>query len=174
MTNPTVLDYLAIADKARGVSYRHEWGNSYPVATWTAASVLLVGVVGPTVINLLAFGRLFRPREPKGIDLRHVCASTQPVAVAATSADGPDLAQFNNELAATLAAADGDYTGVGSAANDSAAPVRALATQPAPAAAGPGGAGRDRTYDAKEDDFYPTERRHPHPTSRSITTEARD
>src|SRR6266566_4531767 len=42
------------------------------MAYWIAGGVLVIGIIWPTVINLLVFGKLRRPREEKGISLMGV------------------------------------------------------------------------------------------------------
>jgi hypothetical protein len=78
--DPTILELLEVLKRAKGVEYAYAWWNNYPLLTWFGGSVVLIGVVWPTAVNLLVYRSLFRPREEKGVDLGNV--STAPAATA--------------------------------------------------------------------------------------------
>jgi hypothetical protein len=165
--SPTVVDFLRLLRTAGVVSYTHAWWRTYPAATWVGGSVLLIGVVWPTVINLLAFGRLTRPREEKGTDLSKVKNAAAPAPAGPSADDLEHLRELESELEAKLA-------GEAPAAppeQPAAPPRRAAVLTAAPAGPAPTDAPHDDTvFGAKADDFYPTERHvdhpHPHPPAR--------
>jgi hypothetical protein len=158
--SPTVVDFLRLLRTAGVLSYTHAWWRTYPAATWVGGSVVLIGVVWPTVINLLVFGRLTRPREEKGIDLSKVKNPPTP-APAGPSAD--DLEQLH-ELEAELEARLAGVTPEPPTEQPPAPPRRAAALVTSPADPAPGDGPHDDTvFGAKPDDFYPTERHADHP-----------
>lgn len=152
---PDVLAYLqSLSPKSpggRGVTFRYEsWAwAARPPFLWGCGVFLFVGVVWPTVINLLAYGRLTRPPEPKGISLRDV---RRPAAAAPPAEAAPDLSAvraLDEELEAAVASAPTP------AATVSTAPVRSLATSPVEAAdVAPGS---QKHFGARREDYYPTE-----------------
>ena len=161
MESPTVLDFLRLLETAKVVSYTHAWWRTYPAATWVGGSVLLVGVVWPTVINLLAYGRLTRPREEKGVDLSKVRSTATPAPPGTSGPDIEHLHQLEAELEANLSGAAGPEPDPQPAATPRPAP--ALSTAPLEPVAAP--AHDDTVFGAHADDFYPTERHadHHHP-----------
>ncbi|HEX4793845.1 MAG TPA: hypothetical protein VH370_08645 [Humisphaera sp.] len=71
---PTVVDFLKLAHDARGVRFTNAWWVTYPFAAWFGGAVLMIGIVWPCVIDLLAHGRLVRPRPARGVSLLGVQA----------------------------------------------------------------------------------------------------
>jgi len=151
--------------REKGVTYRYAWwrDSRYGLGLWTAGSVLLVGIIWPTVVNLLLFGSAFPPREEKGVSLRGV--QTQAAAKSAPAMSGDDLAaidQMGNKLAESLrqgaatpatAEAQTMTSAPSTAPVLSSKPLEDQATQATPA----------KVFGADQDDFYPTERHaHPH------------
>jgi hypothetical protein len=155
------VDFLRLLRTAGVVSYTDAWWRTYPAATWVGGSVLLIGVVWPTVINLLAFGRLTRPREEKGIDLSKVKNPAAPAPAGPSAEDLEHLHELEAELEAKLAGAAPPAP-----AEQPTPPRRAAVLTTAPAGPAPADVPHDDTvFGAKADDFYPTERHadHPHP-----------
>jgi hypothetical protein len=149
MESPTVLDFLSTLEDGAGVSYSHAWWDSYPLLSRVGGSVLLIGLIWPTMVNLLVFGRLSRPPEDKGIDLSGVeTCSTQPM-------PRPGLSEAELAAAGSDAAPPADHASVAAPA------VVALSTQPVEAAAA--SPEEDKHFTAKPDDFYPTDH-HVHPS----------
>lgn len=154
--NTTVLDYLAGMRKARGVEFRYAWWwwARRPTFTSTAASVALIGVIAPTALNLLAFGRLTRPRREKRPSLWRVRLrrrASPPAAVAAV-------------VTPVLPTPEPAAPAVAEAAPNPVAPLPPSDPLPAPTPV----TGPEHHYGAKADDFYPTELRvappqHPKP-----------
>jgi hypothetical protein len=156
LTHPTVLDFLDVLRDTRGVQFRNAWWLTYVKSASFAASLLLLGLIFPTAIDLIVYGRLIRPREPKGIKLTPLNATT-PLPVPQVTAD--DMKQLEaldatmeDNLAATAAAA------ASAAASPTPAPIAKLNNAPQPIAA-PFAKADPRTFGAKPDDFYPTERK---------------
>ena len=148
LPEPTVLDYLALVRQARGVSYTHRWWNDSPMLTCVIASVVLVGVVWPAVINLIVFGRLIRPREEKAQSLLGVStASATSTSPAAPLRSGRLDDELDGVIGEPLAGVD-------------APPARELSKQPAadeaPVTAAAAAA---KAFGAEQDDFYPTEQK---------------
>src|SRR5207253_1186508 len=74
----TVIDYLKTV---KGASFAYAWWRdpAWAIGLWTGGSFVLIGLIWPTLINLIAFGSLSQPREEKGIDLSKVSSgSSQP------------------------------------------------------------------------------------------------
>lgn len=155
MARPTVLDFLEVLHDAAGVSYVHAWWRSYVIATWLVASLVLIGLVLPTAIDLIVFGRFIRPREPKALKL--TASSTVPVRTETelTAKDLEELARLDAVLEEALKS--GPAPAKAAAAVPAAAPVRKL-NDVAQAASVPPVKEDQRTFGAKKDDYYPTER----------------
>src|SRR2546423_10453616 len=71
----TVLDYLKTV---KGASFAYAWWRdpAWAIGLWTAGSFVVIGLIWPTLINLIAFGSLNQPKEEKGIDLSKVSSGT--------------------------------------------------------------------------------------------------
>jgi hypothetical protein len=133
-----------------GVTWRYAWwaDERWARVAYPAAGLAAVGGVWPTVVNLLAFGRLGRPREETVPKLP---------AAATRSRVRPEPAADVDALVAAASPEPGPGP----------VPTRASATSPAPrplqgAAVEPVGAVAPPTpaheFGAARDDFYPTER----------------
>jgi hypothetical protein len=156
LDKPTVLNFLQLMNETSGVQYSHAWWRSYAMATWFMASIILLGVVVPTTIDLVVYGRFIRPREEKGTKL-----TPSPAAPAIAKAEM--TAEERGRLAALEAAME---EGLKEAATSTAVtsstapakPVRKLNGQPDLAPV-PTAAKDARTFGAKPDDYYPTEQK---------------
>lgn len=151
--NATVLDFLSVMGRAAGVSYRYAWWDAHPYLAWVGGSLLLVGGVWPTVINLLVFSSLTRPPEAKAMSLWGVKGTTTAPRPGAVLAHHPAPDELDAELEAAL-------HGNPSAGDTEPAPaaVPVLSTTPLDPVA-PLDTGPAKEFGAKEEDFYPTERR---------------
>ena len=117
----TVSDYLAAVSKqAPEVRYRFGWESQKPVAmaAWTVGSVLLVGGIWPTLLNLLIGAGLGAKREQKKEDYFARFSSTPEPAKAAARAAMSDaerdrLDEMNRRLEADLASEGLGMTSVG-------------------------------------------------------------
>jgi hypothetical protein len=140
---PSVRDLMG----AMKAPYMHAWWQSYSMVTWVTGSILIIGILWPTLVNRMAFGRWTRPAEAKGISLWRVKVSPtpgravgRPVYVEGRNDEGE---QMPEPRAPQPAAAD--------------APTRTLANQPlAPMAAS---ALAHKEFGANPDDYYPTEQK---------------
>jgi hypothetical protein len=153
-----VLDFLDSLGKTAGVQYRYAWWGwaTTPLAKWVFFSLVLLGGVWPTIINLLTFGSLTRPREEKGVSLLHV--KPPPPKPAPTRVAVGHLAELEHELEESLAGRSPDEN----TALEATAPKQ-LSAGPLESVTVPA-AQDDREYGAEKDDFYPTERHRPrHP-----------
>jgi hypothetical protein len=155
-----VTSYLASLPQAAGVQFRYDsfaW-LTRPLFIWTVGGFVLVGLIWPTIVNLLVFGSIRRPKE-EGVSLRDVKGTTRqakpvpaPMAVAAVAALDQELDQvLSDQPAPAISAA-------------SAAPVRKLDAQPVNAAAADAGPHKD--FAANAGDYYPTELGGAHPAAR--------
>jgi hypothetical protein len=156
----TVIDYLASL-RGQGVRFRTAWWHSpaASIALWTLGSLILIGGVWPTLVNLIAFGQLTQPPR-ESFDVGGPSTSTPAAATSApTEDDLARLRQLDAALEAQLAAGATGATSITPA--DAPAPaVRALSATPLEpiAAERPE---EDREFGADRDDYYPTERHAP-------------
>jgi hypothetical protein len=160
--NPTVLDFLSAVHQTHGVAYSYPWwrGSAYALWLWLTASVLLIGIALPVVINLTVYGTLWRPRavKEKAVDSSKVETSTH--AAPASSITDQDLAHLI-ELERELEEKLGQQSPATAAAQAEAiAEVRKLTGTPL--ASADEIAAEHKEFGAKDDDFYPTERRAHH------------
>ncbi|HZN64196.1 MAG TPA: hypothetical protein VFB66_02770 [Tepidisphaeraceae bacterium] len=162
---PSVVEYLASLRPSAGVEFRTDrWGwLREPLFVSPAVGVLLIGVVWPTVVNLVAFRTFRRPPEEQGISLADVKVDPLPKP-RETPAESPLLRELEAALAARLADA-GAEAETSAAPSPAAAPVRVLATEHAEPSA-PADDRSHHEFAARSDDFYPTELHTsaPHPT----------
>ena len=145
----------------KGVSYRYAWWADarYATAAWVGGSVVLIGGVWPTAVNLIAFGSFRRPREQKGISLWKVRATTGTPTRPAPAPAVASLPQPAVAAAASTGIAASTHGTDHPATPDT--PVRALSLSPVEAA--PAAEHEHKEFGAKRDDFYPTELKvHPH------------
>jgi hypothetical protein len=151
-TTPT-HDFRSIREflTSINVPYTHAWWRSYPTATWLTASVALIGLIWPTLINLIVWGRWTRPDEARGISL------WRSPSRAAKPARGISAPSF-----AAPRAAEGDAASASAPvpAASTAAPVRTLSA--APLALAPTATASHKEFGANPDDFYPTEQKARH------------
>ena len=152
----TVLNYLDTLAK-RGVHYTYGWWRRPLWATvlWAGAGVLVIGLAWPTLVNLLVFGSIFRPREERGTDLSKVrLTQAQP-------APAP-IAENAAEVELTVAALEAELA----AGADTSLSPQLPAPQPTPVRPVPATAldapgttdpTEKKSYGKDEDDYYPTE-----------------
>jgi hypothetical protein len=158
----SVLAYLESLKGSQGVQFQYArwWWVSRPLFLWTCGGVVFIGIVWPTIVNLLAYGSFFRPAEAKGESLwKEKSAAAVPAPKpAVTEADAQALRELERELEANLATAPAQPT---AEVPPPRAAVRELASTPLQpvAAAAPG---KKKDFGADQGDFYPTERHAKH------------
>ncbi|MGE5612168.1 MAG: hypothetical protein ACM359_23170, partial [Bacillota bacterium] len=124
LPKPTILDFLKIMREARGVNFKYAWWaeSQNAILLWMGGSLLLVGIIWPSIIYLLAFGSLTQPPQEDDIDLSQLkSVSTAPTApVAPTGPSQKDLDQLQqmeqklmNDLASRSDAGAGAARGGG-------------------------------------------------------------
>lgn len=156
-----VLGYLQSLPEPNKVKFQYaSWSwLTRPLFEWTSGMFLFIGIIWPTIINLLVFHSLWRKPEPAGESLWNVKSDTSQRKPQAAIADDQTLAvvrSLDEELEKTLSVAAADKP----ASAQPASPVRALQSAPLqPAAVGPSTA---KDFKSKQGDYYPTERRAKH------------
>jgi hypothetical protein len=153
---PTVLDFLRVVSETSGVRYTHAWWRTYAVTTWLIGSIVLIGLVWPTAIDLIVFGRFIRPRAAKVAEAAH-SSSPAPAAKAEPSAEEKQkLEALNAAIEASLLAGATDTGGVTAVATTSSAIKKLTAEAPAQ----PGTTVKpSRAFGAGAGDYYPTEQK---------------
>lgn len=151
--NATVLDFLSVMGSAAGVSYSYAWWDAHPMMTWTLISFIAVGLIWPTLVNLLAFGTLTRPPEAKALSLWNVRGSSRkPKPTLALAASGSEEDKELEAALHTQPAAETPPTPIDAPKPLSTAPLEPASVAPA---------GPSKEFGAEKEDFYPTERHVP-------------
>ncbi len=153
--NATILDYLDRLG-AKGVGYRYAWWD-HPGWIWTiwlGGSVVVIGILWPTVINLIAFGSVWRPRG-EHVNIFQSKSAAGP-ALEAGGVDLTDVVAIGDAMEAKLAAGGGEALAgtEGEAAGNQTRPLSAA--EPLRGSVPP--TQTDKEFGAGRDDFYPTER----------------
>jgi hypothetical protein len=146
---PSVLDYLATLNATAGVRFRYAWWwwMIHPLSVSVAASLLFIGALWPTLINLLTYGTLTRPREAKGASLwrmKNAGDSRLPsrgAGVALGLEESSDMPALNPVAAPP----------------QSAHPAAVPVLTGAPLEAAPLTPSEEKEFGARREDFYPTE-----------------
>lgn len=147
---PSVREFLGALHRNYGVNYRYAWWALHPVLMWIVGCVLVIGGAWPTLINLLAYGSLTRPREVKPVSLWNV---RRPKTAAKPEISyAPPPGDLDDEIAPPPSEPV-------EAAQTSSAEIRSLDS--APLELVPDGPKEQRAYGADQGDFYPTERHAP-------------
>jgi hypothetical protein len=153
---PTVMAYLD-GQRSRGVTFTFAWWRR--PAWWyglhVLAGVLAVGIVWPTVINLLAFGTINQPPREKAAALPPSRPAAAPAPGASPEALDAAVAAYGDALEASMAA-DGSPSPPLAAAAATARAAAALSSAPV-VAAGPAGEDSHKAFGADREDYYPTE-----------------
>jgi hypothetical protein len=154
-TYPTVLDYLKSLG-ASGVKFHYAWWwpLTTPLALWLMGSLLVIGGVWPTAINLIAFGKFNRPREQFAVGLEGVKGTSSPPVNLPAEVDEGLLQELEKEVENATAA----DVPPAPAPPMPPSPPPALAAEPLEPAPIPADEHHPE-FAAKRDDFYPTERR---------------
>jgi hypothetical protein len=143
------------------VTYRFAWWRRplYWNALHAGVVVLVIGIIWPSLINLLAFGSLTRPAD-EPMPALPPSSRTSPLAAAIAHTPTAELdaavAQYTDGLAASLTPATPDLACSPGAAAVPAQAAAALSSVPlAPAAAAD--TGEHKSFGADKEDYYPTE-----------------
>lgn len=151
-SNPTVIDFLDLLAAARGTHFARSALVDLGIAGWMACSFVLIGLIWPVVVNLIVFGALRRPPEPKGTDLSKVKAVQAAPPPEPVEIDPALLAQLESSLASDPTPAPAE------AALAVAAPIQPLSGSPGPRPIT--AAEREQAeFAAKQEDYYPTAKR---------------
>ena len=133
-----VASYLASLPQTAGVQFRYDslaW-LTRPIFIWTAGGFVLVGLIWPTIVNLLVFGSIRRPREER-VSLQGVKGTSPQAKPVAAPIELEAVAALDQELDQVLSDQLAPATSTAPAA-----PARKLDAEPitaAAAAAGPQG-----------------------------------
>lgn len=144
---PTVANVRDFLTELK-VPFIHAWWRSHSMATWLIASVTMIGLVWPTLLIRIAYGRWTRPPGEKGISLWNV-RTTRGGKKPMTS---PTMAGMRDEHSGSPP--------MPASAVESMPPLfvaKPLSSEPLPAVAVNDAAHAE--FGAKADDFYPTEKR---------------
>jgi hypothetical protein len=162
--NPTytVLDYLnAMAATHPDIHYRYAWWMEPKAVLWLSVGgcVLVIGIIWPTVLNLLVGAGFGPPPREKGVSLRNLKATpvSVPMASGPTEEDMESLAQMEEDLIKDLESTATEQVGAG-AAPTGPAPVRVLnakAAEPPPLAS----VKKDDKPKSFAGEFYPVARK---------------
>jgi hypothetical protein len=159
-TSQTVLAYLK---GVKDVHFTYAWWRdpNWGMTMWTVGSFVLIGLIWPTVINLIVFGSIMRPKEERGIDLSKAASQNPQAGTRVTDADLAAVAQMGGELEAKLAAGAGvSGSGPQQPADSTARPLTAAALE-----ATAEQAHEKKDFGRDKGDFYPTEVHKPHDDS---------
>lgn len=144
---PSVVEFLDALHRNYSVNYHYAWWALHPVLVWIVGCTLVIGGVWPTLINLLAYGSLMRPKDVKPVSLWNIRRPRrQQKPPISFSPSAPEADQAPPPPPPAPAEAD----------DSSPAEVRPLASGPLELV--PEGPKEHRAYGADKDDFYPTER----------------
>ena len=152
--NRSVADYLATVP---GAQFRYAWwhDSNWARAVYSTGGVVLVGLVWPTIINLLVYGQLRRPAEARAARLPKPRARAVPASdptAGGREAIEPLLAALESGLSPDAAAAAAEPR----TAVPSPTPLRKL--EAAPVDAAPAAPEKDQaTFGEDAGDYYPTE-----------------
>lgn len=159
LSNPTVVDFLKIMKEARNIDYTYAWWTEPKTAAaiYILSSLVLVGVVWPSIIYLIAYGSIFQPPAEKW-DLAGARASTSATA-APKDVDLSSVASMASQLEESLKQDARHHTDQPAAAGAqpeikqlSAKEIELAAIEAERAA---------KEFGQDQDDFYPTEVHHP-------------
>jgi len=150
---PSVIDYLKSLHETAGLQYQYATFHwiADPLFISLCASVLLIGGVWPTLINLLTFGTFGRPREAKGFSPWNAASSSsKPPATAQVSPGANASTPLEKELEAMVNSSNptpGNQDKVAVVTKLEAGPLAPTVLE---------SPDDPKHFGAKKDDFYPT------------------
>ena len=162
---PTIRDYLAILKEAAGIESSYAWWRLPGVtpAAWILGTMAIVGGAWPTLINLIVYRSLRRPREEPAVSLAKSPAATVRTTATVTAPDLDALDALERELEANLSAAP-NQTSV-APVPVAAAPARVFTAASASEHQTVADDGPSAEFGIDKDDYYPTVRHAaPHPS----------
>jgi len=164
----TVIDYLKSARSTLGISFVYEWWREprFLLIAWMAGSFVVVGLIWPTLLNIVAYGRLSRPYEAR-VHLPPARASSASVGHQPAALSDEDLArlkEMEEKLEADLVASGIlEPSAAATAAGNGKAIKQLTETRLELAAAQQ--AAEAKAFETREGDFYPVERPQSKPKS---------
>ena len=159
LSNPTVVDFLNILKESRNIDYTFAWWAEPKAATaiYMLTSLVLIGVVWPSLIYLIAYGSIFQPPAEKW-DLAGASGTTGAAATA-KDVDLSAVSSLANKLEDSLKRDARHHTDQPAAAS-APTPIKLLTPHDAELAALEA-ARIAKEFGQDKDDFYPTEVHHP-------------
>lgn len=162
----SVLDYLAsIQASTNGVnSFEYRWWIQprFNIAAWMLGCFVVIGMIWPTLINIMLYGSIFAPPREKSASLRKVKSkAAADKKKGMTQADMDELKRLDEELEAKLMkdAKPRDPNAQPEPVAAAAAPIRQLTGTAEETQAMASMTAEERhAYMARADDFYPVER----------------
>lgn len=144
---PSVREFLDALHRNYGVSYRYAWWALHPVLMWILGCGLVIGGLWPTLVNLLAYGSLTRPKEVKAVSLWNIRPRPKktekpPISYAPVATD------VDEDILPPTEPAEAEPAN----------PAEVRALEGGPLELVPDGPKEQRAYGADQGDFYPTER----------------
>ena len=159
-TMPTVVFYLDSLG-SRGVSYRLAWWRRplYWNGLHAGMAFIVIGVLWPSLINLLAFGSLTRPAaEPLALLPLSSYAGANPAAAQPSGAErDAAVAQYTEGLEQSLSEGASESACSPGAAAEPAQAAAALSSAPLAAATSADAPQDHKSFGADQEDYYPTE-----------------
>jgi hypothetical protein len=153
----TVMTYLS----RKRIAFGYAWWRdpTTAMALWVGGSFTVIGLIWPTLINLLVYRSLFAPTQPKGIDLSQVSSGTGESRAKAPLTDNElaELHKLESELQAGLAKSAPEEPVFPPA--PVAQPVRPLSDAPPVEVAAADTPTDSTVFGAKKGDYYPTARK---------------
>ncbi len=156
----SIIAFLRRVEQSHGVRFSYQWWQQprFRLAAWTVGSFVVIGLIWPTLVNIMAFGSFFRPPEPKKPRLPKRKPPPQRVAQEQIerAAAMDDVKAMGERLAAELEArgAGGPVAEQPAAAPPAPKPLTATKLEVDQKANLPQ---EQKVFGADEDDYYPTE-----------------
>jgi hypothetical protein len=137
-SNETILTYLQKAQKQNpNIKFRYAWWHEKwaTYAIWTTASVVVIGGIWPTIINILVGAGLAKKKEPKETyDLDRFKSAPEPEAKAEakkepSESDLDQMKKLEEELERRIASGEPMPVGAAAPGQTSEQPVKKLTGQ---------------------------------------------
>lgn len=151
----SVLDYLRYLRETRQIQFAYQWWKQpRPMMIFcTLGSIVLVGLIWPTLVNLMAYGSIFRPQEQKSAFRRSQTPAQVKPKPTVTKEDMARLlemeAQLEEKLKGTVS-----LTPVVQPQDKSETPIRKLAAT-GPEAKSVEKTEEEKDFERRQGDYYP-------------------